>query len=427
MIEYEIINPKTKEKLDVSNFENKNIIINIPVSINESIIYKYDINNDYYNDICNKSFIEVGIDISLYDRRNDHINNNMLLCQNNCIFIDYNYNNKKVICECEFQNGITLNEKKLLININNTKRLTNLEILKCYRLVFLKGGLIKNIGSYILILIIILYIISSFLFYKMGFKYLLDKIKTIIKGRDAEENTKKIIEDENKGKINICDNFSNIKRNNNNNNIYANFRDNLSIYDLNLSKNVLNNSKNAKIRQIKCTDYELNNISYKKAKDNDKRTFFQYYISLLKANHILIFTFCSNKDYNSFIIKNCLFFFSIALYLVINALFFNDSMFHKIYEDKGKLNIIYIIPRILYTNIICSIINNIMKYIFLSRNDILVLKYNEKNDYYLKYIMTVRCLIIKYILFFFLIYYYVLFFGIICLVFALYIKIVKFI
>jgi hypothetical protein len=395
LIEYEIFNPKTKEKLDIVNIENKNININIPVSINESIMYKYNINNTYYNDICNISFSEDEIDFILYDRINYYKNNNMSLCQNNCIYIDYNYINKNVICECVFQNGISLNEKKLLIEMNNIKRITNLEILKCYKILFSKEGLIKNIGSYIIILITIAYVMSAFFFYKIGFSYLNEEMKAILKDKYTEKN-KKVIEVKNKGKKHIYQNLSNLKATTNNN-IYTNLTDNLSIYDLNISKNVLNNNKIK--NKIKHTDYEINSYSYIQAIDNDKRTYLQYYISLLKANHILIFTFCSNKDYNSFIIKICLFFFSIVLYLVINALLFNDSMFHKIYEDKGKFNIIYIIPRIIYTNIICSIINIIMKYIFLSQNDILQLKY-EKNKYTSKYIMTLKCLIIKYICFF---------------------------
>jgi hypothetical protein len=236
------------------------------------------------------------------------------------------------------------------------------------------------------------------LFYTKEFKCLQEDIKIIIKDKEAEENIKKIIDGENKIKENVSYNSSNFN-NKNNKKIYMNFSDNLSNSDMRMIKNPLNKSKNIFLNQRKYTDYEINNISYVKAIDKDKRTYLQYYISLLKANHILIFTFCSNKDYNSFIIKNCLFFFSIVLYLVTNALFFNDSMFHKIYEDKGKFNIIFIIPRIVYTNIICSIINIIMKYIFLSHNDILVLKY-EKKDYNSKYTMTIRCLIIKYFCFF---------------------------
>ena len=94
-------------------------------------------------------------------------------------------------------------------------------------------------------------------------------------------------------------------------------------------------------------------------------------------------------------------FFIISLFLVINALFFNDSMMHKIYEDKGNFNIIYIIPRVIYIIIICSIINNFVKFLFLSDKNILEIKY-ERNEYSLraKSIFTVKCLIIKYICFF---------------------------
>ena len=49
-------------------------------------------------------------------------------------------------------------------------------------------------------------------------------------------------------------------------------------------------------------DYEINDLSYNLALIYDKRTYCQYYGSLLKANHNLIFSFCNNTDYNSKII-----------------------------------------------------------------------------------------------------------------------------
>jgi uncharacterized membrane protein len=104
----------------------------------------------------------------------------------------------------------------------------------------------------------------------------------------------------------------------------------------------------------------MNNLSYKKALKLDKRTYFEYYFSLLRTNHILIFTFYTNTDYNSKIIKIILFLFSFALYFTINGLFFNDETLHKIYEDQGNFNFIYQIPNILYSSIITSIINIIM-------------------------------------------------------------------
>jgi len=87
------------------------------------------------------------------------------------------------------------------------------------------------------------------------------------------------------------------------------------------------------------------NYYTKKALITDKRTYIQYYLSLLRTNHVLIFSFyCNNKDYNSQIIKSFLFFFFLVLHLTINALFFNDDTLHKIYLDEGKFNFIYQIP-----------------------------------------------------------------------------------
>ena len=42
-------------------------------------------------------------------------------------------------------------------------------------------------------------------------------------------------------------------------------------------------------------DVELNYLPYDKALKNDKRTFCQYYISLVKTKHIIIFTLFNLK------------------------------------------------------------------------------------------------------------------------------------
>jgi len=92
-------------------------------------------------------------------------------------------------------------------------------------------------------------------------------------------------------------------------------------------------------------DYELNSLDYKDAIKIDQRTYIQYYCSLIRTKHLLIFTFYFNKayiDYNSYIIKIELFLFAFALYLTVSALFFNDDTIHDIYEDNEFL-ILFII------------------------------------------------------------------------------------
>jgi len=156
-------------------------------------------------------------------------------------------------------------------------------------------------------------------------------------------------------------------------------------------------------------DFELNNLSYKKALKKDKRTYFQYYLSLLRMKHILIFSFYTYTDYNSKYIKIILFLFSFSLSFTINALFFNDTTLHKIYEDKGEYNFIYQIPNILYSTIISSFINIIIKYLSLTENNILEIK-KEKNIFKGKINKILKYLSIKFIIFFILIFIFLLFF-----------------
>ena len=120
--------------------------------------------------------------------------------------------------------------------------------------------------------------------------------------------------------------------------------------------------------------------------------------------HLLIFTFYNFNDYNSITIKICLLLFTFSLNLTVNALFFTDSTMHKIYEDKGKFNFIYLLPKVIFSTIITYIINYLIKYISLSQRDILLFKkennVNNKEDLVPKLEALFKCLIIKFTLFF---------------------------
>ena len=92
---------------------------------------------------------------------------------------------------------------------------------------------------------------------------------------------------------------------------------------------------------MKYTDEEMNSLSYDLAISLDKRTFCEYYISLIKTKQSFINSFIYDKDYNSKIIKIDLFFLNFSIFYVVNALFFTNDIMHKIYEDKGNFNFIY--------------------------------------------------------------------------------------
>ena len=127
----------------------------------------------------------------------------------------------------------------------------------------------------------------------------------------------------------------------------------------------------------------------------------QYYCSLLKKKQIIIFTFLPTNDYNIITIKIALFLISFSLYFTINGFFFSDETMHKIYKDKGKFDIFYQIPQIIYSSIVSISINMILKKLALTENNILSVK-NEKN--YEKAVEKSKkielCIIIKMVLFF---------------------------
>ena len=133
-------------------------------------------------------------------------------------------------------------------------------------------------------------------------------------------------------------------------------------------------------RKTYLSEEELNTLEYKYALEIDDRNYKQYYWSLLKKKHLFILTFIANNDYNIFLLKLGLFLISFCLYLTVNAIFFSDDSIHKIYKDEGKYNFIYQIPKILYSTIISSITNFIIKELSLSQNDIIKFKKKFNNQ-----------------------------------------------
>ena len=158
-------------------------------------------------------------------------------------------------------------------------------------------------------------------------------------------------------------------------------------------------------------DQELNIMEYKLALVNDKRTFFQYYYSLLKRKHLILFSFIPNNDYNLRPIKISLFLISFSLFFSMNALFFTDNTMHKISQSKGAYNIIYQLPKICYSAIITSFINTILKLLSLSEDSILSIK--KENNYQIvfkKGNKIKNCLFIRIFVFYILSFIFMLFF-----------------
>ena len=122
----------------------------------------------------------------------------------------------------------------------------------------------------------------------------------------------------------------------------------------------------------------MNSLDYEIALVIDKRTYFQYYFSLLKKKQLLLFAFYPNEDYNLAAVKISLLILSFSLYFTVNGFFFSDTTMNKINEDHGKYDIFYQIPQMLYSTLITSVLNMILKLLSLSQDKILLVK-QEKN------------------------------------------------
>ena len=422
VIGYEIFHPITKEKLDTTYCKDELINFNIPVSIDENNLFKYDPNNDYYTDKC-ISYSSDGKDMLLNDRQNEFNNNNMSLCENSCEFIGYEKETKKAICECEMKyqqliiSNISTNSEIFYNNFSNNNVFSNTMTMKCYYTLFTKEGLTKNIGSYIFIFIIALFITTGIFYYKCGHRILEDDMCEILKSKEKDEKsksttiiksskTKKKNKNKNKRKKSLKHSSKKIKNilSNSNSIMNQNTSSKSNIKNskyLNFPKDKIITTIDNNENKIIFTEYELNTMSYKKALKYDKRKFINYYISLIRTKHPLIFTFCPIKDYNSRMIKLSLFILFVSFHFTTNTFFFNESTFHKIYLDNGIYNFPYFLPYIILSFLISHILITIIKIIILSERNICEIK-NEKtyNKASMKITKVKRCLVFKYIIYY---------------------------
>ena len=198
IIEYEVyyLNNATLEKLNLTLCNNIRIEILIPVNITDDID-KHDPKSPYYNDICTKSKSESGTDIIIKDRIKEFVDKNMTLCEDNCEFINYDNINKRVNCSCEvktfmsFINEIKIDKDKLLKNFRDVNYITNLQVVKCYKIAFLINNIKFNYGFYIFCILIFILTICTLLFYIKFFALLIQEINEInsaIKNKNSKNN-----------------------------------------------------------------------------------------------------------------------------------------------------------------------------------------------------------------------------------------------
>ena len=156
----------------------------IPIKISENLD-EINTSSGYFNDICYVSTSERGTDISLEDRKKNFIEGNKTICQENCVFSEYDYENQRAKCLCKekgfeaFFDNMKIDKNKLYDNFIDIKNIINIKILKCYDVLINIKGIIKNICFYIIGAIILFHIITIIIFYTSQKNLLNNKIKEI--------------------------------------------------------------------------------------------------------------------------------------------------------------------------------------------------------------------------------------------------------
>ena len=265
-LEYEVYSKLKGDKmikLNLTICKDKKIELSIPVPINDSI-EKYNISSNYYNDICSVTTSESGTDISLKDRKNNFLNNNLTLCEENCDLIDYNYIYEKAICSCDIKEEFTssiidikIDKEKLKKNFKDIKgNFANLKILKCYKNII--NNLKDNYGFIIIISMFILLFICMILFFCKYYYSLtievdnISKVMKIINNKNKNDNNS--IDNKEIKKINNLSNNKQKKDNKSNKNNFQNIQRNkngkrksrisMNNLEMNKEKNILNMNNN---------------------------------------------------------------------------------------------------------------------------------------------------------------------------------------
>ena len=440
-VEYEVYHPITLETLNLSFCDNTPIEIHLFAEINETEINKHDPDSDLYNNIC-YSYSNNGSDLILDDRREEFFNNNLSLCEPKCKLIDYINETQEVICECDIKKQLSMitdiyiSKGQFFNDLKKIDSYINLKVLKCYKYIFTKSAFLEiNLGNYISLSLIFCFLISSIFFSLKGYQKLklqiqkfLNKLekpkKTETKSKSKSSNKNNLIhQNKNNSKNRFSKSYS--KRgyttNKNRFNRISNLRKSSERkkiestqtranknHKINKNKNKIpiNSKKKQNVKNKKniievFTDSEMNSFSYEEALEKDKRIFTQYYFSLLRTKHPLIYTFYPIVDYNSIIIKISLFIISINLNYAINALFYNDLIIHKRYQKQGLFSFIYRLPQIIYSTIISAFINYIIKFLSSSENNVLKIKVKKIVNINIIKKELFQCLTIKFFFFYF--------------------------
>ena len=132
----------------------------------------FNVEDDYFSDICHPYDSPDGIDIAFNDRKKE-IYKNATFCQNGCKYKGVNYDSNAANCMCDsnylLEEYFNMTFESINFQVIKNTFMSglfnfNLEIVKCHNLAFNRKIIIKNIGFYSLLSMLVIQIIFFILY-----------------------------------------------------------------------------------------------------------------------------------------------------------------------------------------------------------------------------------------------------------------------
>ena len=180
-VEYAVYD-ENKNQLDLSVCKDVKIKINYKITnsslvdselintFNELGINVFNIEDDFFNDLCYPYSNENNTDLILKDRIKD-IYQNYSMCDSNCDFQEINTETMMITCECEVKEEVVAetDDIELVAMIKSTFLNSNFFVIKCYKLVF-SGDKSSNYGFWIFVPLAVLHIPLYIFYFIFGVK-----------------------------------------------------------------------------------------------------------------------------------------------------------------------------------------------------------------------------------------------------------------
>ena len=373
---YGFFNPDSGEKLDAAKscsdksvmmYENILNVLNEPSSLillKDLKINIFDLNSEFYNDICFHFDSPYGKDATLQDRIKTFYPN-ITLCDSGCKNKGINMSTYEAECECTFQDllsksifqsellGDNILVKETLQEIMEIIYNLNLEILACYKDIYNFNYFIKNVGGFIITGLILIQTICIIYFYTKAkyelVKYIYSLTETFIMFKSKNSKPKNL-SNPLKRKANKNNNLNKgqLKRESNNK-ISSRNKRNL--------KRKLKSKQSSNSSKIKTSKESFINETKKSGINDD--------IKLNEKEKTLIHKYedkNKNKKYNIFPLKNKLIYVDLS-YINNNIDYnkyieqtFDESDYDEVIEEDKRSFCEYLRDKIIDNQLILNII-----------------------------------------------------------------------